>query len=215
MRKGSFYLFGLIAIGTLAACAADPAADKPDAEVTEARPLTEPAAGGTTLAFSEDSTITWVGSKVTHRHNGGFHVLEGQINLVNDDPTASSVSVTIDTTSIWSDTDRLTGHLKSADFFDVETYPTATFTSTSIEAAENGYSMTGNFNLHGVEKSISFPAEIEIADGNATVSASFAIKRFDFGIVYPGLAEDLIRDEVAITLDLRTEEFVTPAPAAP
>ena len=64
--------------------------------------------------------------------------------------------------------------------------------------------MTGNFNLHGVEKSISFPAEIEIADGNITVGASFAIKRFDFGIVYPGLAEDLIRDEVAITLDLRT-----------
>ena len=203
MRKESLLLFGLIAITTFAACVADPAADKPDAEVSEAQSLTEPAADGTMLAFSEDSAITWVGSKVTHRHDGGFHVFDGGINLVNDDATVSSVSVTIDMTSIWSDTDKLTGHLKSADFFEVETYPTATFTSTSIEAAESGYTMTGNFNLHGVEKSISFPAEIEIADGNVTVGASFAIKRFDFGIVYPGLAEDLIRDEVAITLDLR------------
>ena len=211
MRQRSLFLFGLIAIVTLAACVADPAADKPDAEVSEARPVTEPAAGGTPLAFSEDSTITWVGSKVTRRHDGGFHVFEGQIYLLNDDPTTSSVSVSIDTTSIWSDTDRLTGHLKSADFFDVEAYPTATFTSTSIEAAEIGYTITGNFNLHGVEKSISFPAEIEIADGHATVSASFAIKRFDFGIVYPGVAEDLIRDEIAITLDLRTKESSTPA----
>jgi len=204
MRQESLLLFGLIAIVTLAACVADPAADKPDAEVSEARPVAEPAADGTMLSFSEDSKITWVGSKVTHQHDGGFRVFDGGINLVNDDPTASSVSVTIDMTSIWSDTDRLTGHLKSADFFEVETYPTATFISTSIAAAESGYTMTGNFNLHGVERSISFPAEIEIADGSITVGASFAIKRFDFGIVYPGLAEDLIRDEVAITLDLRT-----------
>jgi len=204
MRKESLLLFGLIAIASLAACVADPAADKPDAEVSEAQPLVEPAAGGTILAFSEDSAITWVGSKVTHRHDGGFRVFEGEINLVNDDPTASSVSITIDMTSIWSDTEKLTGHLKSADFFEVETYPTATFTSTSIEVAESGYTMTGNFNLHGVEKSIRFPAEIDITDGNVTVGASFAIKRFDFGIVYPGLADDLIRDEIAITLDLRT-----------
>jgi len=202
MRKESAFLFGLIAIVALVGCAADPAADKPDAEVSEAQPVTEPAESGTTLSFSEDSTITWVGSKVTGRHEGGFHVFDGEINLVDDDPTASSVSVTIDTTSLWSDEDRLTGHLKSADFFDVETFPTATFTSTSIDATESGYTVTGNLDLHGVEKSISFPAEIEVAATEVTVKASFAIKRFDFGVVYPGKTDDLIRDEVAITLDL-------------
>ncbi len=202
MCKEPAFLFGLVVIVALVGCAADPAADKPDAEVAEAQPVTEPVAGGTTLVFSDDSTVTWVGSKVTGRHDGGFHVFEGEIYLVNDDPTASSVSVSIDTTSLWSDTDRLTGHLKSADFFDVETYPTATFTSTSIEAAESGYTVTGNLNLHGVEKSISFPAEIEVAGGDVTVNASFAIKRFDFGIEYPGAKDDLIRDEIALTLAL-------------
>jgi polyisoprenoid-binding protein YceI len=204
MRGKSAFLFGLIALVALAGCAADPAADKPDAEVSEAQPVAEPAASGTTLSFSEDSAITWEGSKVTGRHEGGFHVFDGEINLVNDDPTASSVSVTIDTTSLWADSDRLTGHLKSADFFEVETFPTATFTSTSIEAAESGYTVTGNLDLHGVEKSISFPAEIDVTAADVSVDASFAIKRFDFGIVYPGKTDDLIRDEVAITLDLRS-----------
>jgi polyisoprenoid-binding protein YceI len=204
MRKEPAFLFGLIVLVALVGCAADPAADKPDAEVSEALPLTEPVAGGTPLVFSDDSTVTWVGSKVTGRHDGGFHVFEGEIYLVNDDPTASSVSVTIDTTSLWSDTDRLTGHLKSADFFDVETYPTATFASTSIVAAESGYTVTGNLNLHGVQKSISFPAEIEVAGGDVTINASFAIKRFDFGIEYPGMKDDLIRDEIALTLALKS-----------
>jgi len=204
MRRELFLLFGLMAVVAFVGCAADPAADKPDAEVGEAQPETGHAAGGTMLAFSEDSAITWVGSKVTGKHEGGFSVFEGQINLVNADPTASSVSVTIDTNSIWSDNEKLTGHLKSPDFFDVATFPTATFHSTSIEAATTGYTVTGNLNLHGVEKSISFPAEIEVTDGNVSVSASFAVKRFDFGVVYPGKKDDLIRDEVALTLFLQT-----------
>lgn len=204
MRKEDVLLFGLIVIFGVAGCAADPAADKPDAEVSDARPASEPAAGGMVLAFSEDSSVGWVGSKVTGSHEGGFRVFEGEIRLVDDDPTASSVNVTIDTTSLWSDDERLTGHLKSPDFFEVEAYPTATFASTSIEAAESGYTVTGNLDLHGVEKSISFPAEIEVADGTVSVQASFAIKRFDFGIEYPGRKDDLIRDEVAITLDLRS-----------
>ncbi len=204
MRKQNALLFGLLVFVALTGCAADPAADKPDAKVGEAQPVSERAAEGTVLGFSEDSTISWVGSKVTGSHDGGFRSFEGEIHLVDNDPTASSVSVTIDTTSLWSDNDRLTGHLKSADFFDVEKYPTASFVSTSIEAAESGYTVTGNLNLHGVEKSISFPAEITVADGGVSVRASFAIKRFDFGIVYPGRQDDLIRDEVAITLDLRS-----------
>jgi polyisoprenoid-binding protein YceI len=204
MRKERFWLFGMMAVMVLAGCAADPAADKPDAEVSEAQPETQPAAGGMKLAFSEDSAITWVGSKVTGSHSGGFSVFDGEINLVSSDPAASSVSVTIDTNSLWSDNDDLTGHLKSPDFFDVATFPTATFNSTSIEAAETGYTVTGNLNLHGVEKSIRFPAEIEVGDGKVSVSASFAIKRFDFGIVYPGRKDDLIRDDVAITLSLQT-----------
>jgi polyisoprenoid-binding protein YceI len=193
----------ILALAVFTGCAADPAADKPDATVAEPLPDAAPAADGTVLPFNEGSMIGWVGSKVTGSHTGGFHTFEGHVNLVDNDPTRSSVNVTIDVNSLWSDTDKLTGHLKSPDFFDVATYPTATFESTSIVAAESGYVATGNLNLHGVEKSVSFPVEIRVSDGSVEIHASFSIKRFDFGIEYAGPADNLIRDEVAITLDLQ------------
>ena len=203
MRSTALVSLATMLLITLGGCATDPAADKPDATVAPAQPVGEAAPQGDVLTITADSKIGWVGSKVTGSHEGGFTDFDGRITLVGNDPTASSVNVTIDTTSLWSDTEDLTAHLKSADFFDVAAYPTATFQSTSIAAAPTGYVATGNLNLHGVEKSISFPAEIEILDGSVTVRASFSIKRFDFGIVYAGKADNLIRDEVAITFDLR------------
>ena len=67
----------------------------------------------------------------------------------------------------------------------------------------DGYSVTGTLDLHGVTKNISFPATIEVSDDGVRAQAEFVIKRFDFGIVYPGKADDLIRDEVVIRLDLQ------------
>ena len=148
-------------------------------------------------------SVGFVGSKVTGTHEGGFESFTGTIWLGEGGPASSSIEVVIDTTSLWADKERLTGHLKSADFFDVETFPTATFSSTSIEAAEDGsYTVTGNLDLHGVTKQIAFPASIDIGNDEIRASAEFAVKRFDFGIVYPGKAEDLIRDDVLVKLDL-------------
>lgn len=65
-----------------------------------------------------------------------------------------------------------------------------------------GYDVTGNLTLHGETKSITFPADIQISDDQVKVAAEFFIKRFDFGIQYPGRANDLIRDEVVIRLDI-------------
>jgi polyisoprenoid-binding protein YceI len=203
--KSPLILLTVLTLPAMVGCA-DPAADAPKAVVEDAAPTVEEGANtdGVEYAMTSDSTITFVGSKVTGSHDGGFESFTGAIWLVDGDPASSSFEVAIDTTSIWTDTERLTGHLKSADFFEVETYPTATFTSTAIEAAdeENGYTVTGNLDLHGVTKQISFPASIEIAEGEIKATAEFAIKRFDFDIVYPGKAEDLIRDDVLIKLDL-------------
>jgi len=110
--------------------------------------------------------------------------------------------VTIETDSLWADNPKLTGHLKSPDFFDVASHPTATFESTEIVPAETGYMVTGNLDLHGVTKSITFPAEITVEDGQVRVDSEFSIKRFDFGIEYKGKADDLIRDDVVIRLQL-------------
>lgn len=181
---------------------ANPAEDKPEAKVEAPAEIDAAPAEGQRYVFAEGSTIDWVGSKITGSHDGGFHAFDGEIMLVDGDPAASRVRVVIDATSLWSDDERLTEHLKSADFFEVESYPTATFTSSSIEPGEEGFSVSGNLELHGVTKGIVFPATIGVGEGRITVQAEFFIQRFDWNIVYPGRPDDLIRDEVVIRLDL-------------
>ncbi len=60
-----------------------------------------------------------------------------------------------------------------------------------------------NFELHGVKKSITFPATIQVAPDSVSVTAEFAINRKDFGLVYAGKADDLIRDGVVIKLTIK------------
>lgn len=193
----------------LAACAADPAADAPAAEVGEASETAEPTAetaGAETYVLTEESEIGWTASKVTRSHDGTFPDVEGTVSLAGGTPEISSVEVTIDTTTLTSDTDRLTEHLKSADFFDVQTYPEAHFQSTSVTRQDDGtYTITGDLEMHGVTKQVSFPATIEVAGDTVRTQAEFSIDRFDWGIDYKGAADDLIRDEVLLRFDLIAE----------
>jgi polyisoprenoid-binding protein YceI len=188
------------------ACA-DPAANKPKATVGEATSeKTAPKPAGETLTISPgNSKIDFVAAKVTRSHNGSFKQFSGTIDLLNSDPLQSVVSIAIDTASVETDEPDLTKHLQTPDFFDVAKFPKANFISTKIEpSTANGatHTITGNFELHGVKKSISFPATIQVAPTSVSVNADFAINRRDFNLIYPGKADDLIKDGVAIKLSL-------------
>jgi polyisoprenoid-binding protein YceI len=191
----------LLLVAIAVGCA-DPAKDKPQAEVKQAAAEPERPMDAQRFVMSEGSSIGFVGSKVTGSHEGGFNAFEGEVLLVGGDPTMSSVNITIDATSLWADNERLTGHLQSPDFFDIETYPTASFKSTAITAADMGYMMAGNLTLHGITKSVTFPVEITVEGGQVSASAEFAIKRFEYEMTYPGKADDLIRDDVVIKLEV-------------
>ncbi len=106
--------------------------------------------------------------------------------------------------SLVADQDKLTSHLKSPDFFNVGKYPKATFKSTEIkEGGEGGtHTVTGDLTLLATTKKITFAATIAVAEGSATGKAEFKINRQDFGIVYPGKPDDLIKDDVLLKLDL-------------
>ena len=204
-----FLIFTLGLIAVLSYGCANPAANKPKASVTNAAPETNPAqpAGAETLVISpENSKIEFVAAKVTRSHNGSFKQFNGTIDLSGNSAEQSRVTIDIDAGSVVTDEDQLTGHLKTPDFFDVAKFPKATFVSTKIEPSTTGgatHNVTGNFDLHGVKKSIGFPATIQIAPDNVSVNAEFAINRKDFGLVYPGKADDLIRDGVVIKLTLK------------
>ncbi len=185
----------------------DPAKNKPKAEVAAPVAAAAPAAGAETLRFTgADSKVQFVGAKVTGKHDGSFGTFNGTVSLVGSDPTKSQVTVEIDTASIDSDNPKLTGHLKNADFFDVEKFPKARFESTTIKAGgEKGasHTVTGNLEIRGQKKSITFPATIKVEAGKASVDAEFSINRKDFGLNYPGKVDDLIRDDVVIKLAIR------------
>ncbi|HJZ81681.1 MAG TPA: YceI family protein [Pyrinomonadaceae bacterium] len=197
----------LIVLGLLSFGCSDPAANKPRASVGNAAPESAPAkTGGETLTVSPDnSKVDFVAAKVTRSHNGSFKQFSGTIDLLNNSAEQSLVTINVDTASVVTAEPDLTTHLKTPDFFDVAKYPKASFVSTKIEPNASGnanYNVTGNFDLHGVKKSISFPATIQVAPGSVSVNAEFSINRRDFGINYPGKADDLIRDNVVIKLAL-------------
>lgn len=201
----------LIAFASVAGCD-DPAKDKTKVTATEAKPTTQasgaaPTAAAVRYAFDQkDSKIAWTASKVTGKHDGGFKTFNGHVSTVGQDPTAGSVVVDIDATSLYSDSEKLDGHLKSADFFDVAKFPKAGFVSTAVKpGGDKGatHTVTGNFTLHGVTKSITFPATIKTSAEGVDADAEFAINRKDFGLVYAGKPDDLIRDEVVIKLTIR------------
>jgi polyisoprenoid-binding protein YceI len=66
--------------------------------------------------------------------------------------------------------------------------------------------VTGNLDLHGVKKSITFPATIKVEGDTVEVSAEFAINRKDFGIVYAGMPDDLIKDDVLMKVKLKAKK---------
>ncbi len=199
----------LVAVAGLliAGCSENPADKATAAQVTEpSKSEAAPKADATAqmFEFTPESSIGFVGSKVTGRHEGGFKKFTGGFKSAGGAISGSGHKVVIDMNSTWSDNDRLTGHLKNPDFFDVEKYPESVFEVTAVEKSADGKTkFTGNLTLHGVTKQISFPGVFAVQGSSATLKAEFFIRRIDFGIQYKGKADDLIREEVVIKLDLK------------
>jgi polyisoprenoid-binding protein YceI len=165
-----------------------------------------PPKGADAMDIDASSTFGFVGSKVTGKHEGSIPTFKGWAELPNGKAEGGKVAVELDMSSVKSDDEKLTGHLKSPDFFDVAKYPMASFESTEIKkGGEKGatHTITGNLDFHGVKKSISFPAKITETATDVTADAEFVINRKDFNIVYAGKADDLIRDEVVMKLKIK------------
>jgi polyisoprenoid-binding protein YceI len=191
----------------LSACA-NPADNAPKAVVSApSAPAVQLPAKGTRVAFAaENSSIDFIGSKVTGIENCSFKKFTGSIDLVEGKPAESSVNVDIDLSSVEAKIGKLTEHLKSADFFDVAKFPKATFTSSEVKVGgEKGatHTVTGTLDLHGVKKTLTFPATIKVEADAVSVASEFSVNRKDFGLVYPGKADDLIRDEVMLKLAVK------------
>lgn len=202
---------GIIFLAALLSACANPADNKSKALVsntntTQSTPAARQTKGEAVVITPENSKVEFTGSKVTGKHDGGFKTFTGNIDLVNGKPEESQVSFEIEMNSVFTDAEGLTKHLQTGDFFEVAKFPKSSFTSSKIAAdaakGAGNYTITGDLTMRGVSKSITFPAKISVDADKVGIESEFSINRKDFGIVYTGKADDLIRDEVLLKLNL-------------
>jgi polyisoprenoid-binding protein YceI len=145
---------------------------------------------------------------------GSFSGLTGVLTEHQTDSTLSSVEASIDLATVNTGDAQRDGHLKSADFFDVEKYPAMTFKSTEVKhKGEVEYAVTGELTLHGVTRPVTFAVEGPSAPGKDPwgntrigLSATAKINRKDFGLAWNSALETggvLVGEDVAITLDVQ------------
>jgi polyisoprenoid-binding protein YceI len=150
---------------------------------------------------------------------GSFSGLSGTLIEHATDSTLSSVEASIPLASISTGDAQRDGHLKSAEFFDAEKYPTLNFRSTAVaKKGEAEYEVTGDLTVRGVTKPVKFAVEGPSAPGKDPwgntrigLSATTKINRKDFGLEWNAALETggfLIGEEVAITLEV---EFIKAA----
>ena len=129
---------------------------------------------------------------------GGFAKFAGKVQ-VGSDGSIQSVGFDIDTASLFTELPKLTGHLKSPDFFDVRQHPKASFRSTSVAAAKKPgeVNVTGKFTLLGETKEIVIPAAVSASPKGITLVSNFAFDRTKYGMTY---GEGKVKKKVAISV---------------
>jgi polyisoprenoid-binding protein YceI len=163
-----------------------------------------------------DPVHSEVGFSVRHmavsKVKGRFDKFEGVV-VTGEDPLASTVTATIDATSINTNQEQRDGHIKSADFFEVEAHPTWTFASTGVKDDGGDYLLQGDLTIRGVTKPVGLKLELNgigpDAFGGTRIgfSASGEINRHDFGVSFngpiPGVPGGVIvSDKVQIHLEI-------------
>ncbi|WP_431037050.1 YceI family protein [Streptomyces sp. P6-2-1] len=196
-------LFGRKNESTAPAEAAAPAAVSPDLAALTGDYTIDPV--HSTLGFSaRHAMVTNV--------KGSFKDFEGTLHLDGSDPSASSASLDVKLDSVDTGAPDRDGHLKSADFFDVENHPLMTFRSTSAEAlGGDDYRITGDLTIHGTTKPLTIDLEFNGSAkdpfGNERVGfeGKAEILRSEWGLTYNAALETggvLVSDKIRLTLEI-------------
>lgn len=181
------------------------------------------------LAAEDTFTVDKAHSSTTFRVRhmmanvmGQFRDINGTIKVDRENPTKSSVEFTISATSIDTGNQNRDEHLRTADFFDVQKYPTISFKSTSIAPKGNNlYDVTGDFTMHGVTKRITLPVQfLGFAKTARGEKAGFEIEttlnRKDYGILWNRNLDEggaLLGDDVKITISIEADKKAAEAAA--
>jgi len=158
---------------------------------------------------AEKSTVTWKAYKVTGSHTGTVTLQSGALDFDGDKLTGGEFTVdmtSINTTDLEGDyKNKLDGHLKSADFFGVDTHTTSTMKFTKVEASgKNSYKVTGDLTIKGITKAVTFDVSIYGSKATATLKVDRAAYdvRYGSGSFFDNLGDKTIYDEFDLVVDL-------------
>jgi polyisoprenoid-binding protein YceI len=175
--------------------------------------------GGTAVAVDpEASTVNWTAKKFGGQHNGTVKLAKGELNLNGSKLTGGNFVMDM-TTIIDRDltnedfNKKLTGHLKSDDFFSVEKHPASTFKITKVtpvakaKAGEANYTVTGDLTIKGITNPVTFPATVTVKGTSAEATANIDIDRTKWDIKYrSGLlgtaADKIIEDTFTLAVKI-------------
>lgn len=180
-----------------------------------------------------ESVVNWTGKKsiVESSHTGTISISEGALTV--DGGVVAAGNFTIDMKSIVctdiTDAEmnaKLVGHLTSADFFDVDSFPTSTFAITSVskntkeDSLTYNYIVAGNLTIKGIDKNIEFPANVTIENGVLSANATFSIDRtqwdvkYGSGSLFSDLGDKAISDAIEYNVILKANAQMAEATAA-
>lgn len=190
--------------------------DKNIPVVQQGSDLPQPTPAGTFELDTNKSNINWFGEMFNIRsHKGTIKLVSGQGTIEDALITGGSFEIDMNTIKENNNTEKLEKHLKSADFFNVEMYPTARFeitniSKTSITPAD--YTVTGNLTIKGITKEITFPAIIAkqsdstfIATADVDIDRSLWDIRYGSDSFFDNLGDEVISDSIKLNLFLVTK----------
>ncbi len=169
------------------------------------------------------SSVTWKGGKIfqdtskpEEGHYGSVKLKSGEVTVqggVLESGKFVADQTTFESADLNSDAEtkaKFEGHLKSADFLDVEKFPEASFEITSVNVLTEGdfnTEISGNLDFRGIPKNVTFKANVKEEGDKVTIkSEEFKINRQDFGIVYKGGGDSIIKDDVMLQLDVTADK---------
>ncbi len=170
------------------------------------------AASAATETYAFDKAHTLIGFRVRHvvtKVEGRFKAFDGTITIDRENPAASRVDLTIQTASVDTGVEGRDKDLRSANYFDVEKFPTITFKSTKVLPKGNDqYEVTGEFSMHGVTKTIQVPVKYLGAGKmgkfeKAGFEVAMPINRKDYGITN---GSPVVGDDVEINIQVEANK---------
>ncbi|HYE57576.1 MAG TPA: YceI family protein [Rhodothermales bacterium] len=167
--------------------------------------------------YTIDATHSRVGFTVRHlgfsKVRGAFEQVEGIVRFDGSDLSTLEAEATIQAESITTNEPKRDAHLRSADFFEVETYPTLTFKSTEVKnVSDDAFTLVGTFTMHGVTKTVELQGEFlgttQDPWGGTRVGfeAKTKVNRKDYGLNWNVALEAggfLVSEDVEITLEIQ------------